>query len=73
METKLINVEVKNNQQLVSARDLHKALELKRHFGDWVKQNFKDFEEGTDFVFAPQSARHAERRCQAGSRLCRNN
>jgi anti-repressor protein len=52
----LIKIEVENDQQLVSARDLHKALELKRHFGDWVKQNFKDFEEGADFMGAPQSA-----------------
>lgn len=52
----LIKIKVENDRQLVLARDLHKALELKRHFGDWVKQNFKDFEEGTDFVFAPQSA-----------------
>lgn len=52
----LIKIETKDDQQLVSARDLHKALELKRHFGDWVKQNFKDFEEGTDFMGAPQSA-----------------
>lgn len=52
----LIKIKTENDQQLVSARDLHKALELKRHFGDWVKQNFKDFEEGTDFMGAPQSA-----------------
>ena len=56
MENQLINIKVENDQQLVSARELYKALELKRHFGDWVKQNFKDFEEGTDFMFAPQSA-----------------
>lgn len=56
MEKELIKIKVENDQQLVSARDLHKALELKRHFGDWVKQNFKDFEEGADFMFAPQSA-----------------
>lgn len=56
MEKELIKIKTENDQQLVSARDLHKALELKRHFGDWVKQNFKDFEEGTDFMFAPQSA-----------------
>lgn len=49
MDTKLINVEVKNDQQLVSARDLHKALEIKARFSLWVKQNFKDFEEGTDY------------------------
>lgn len=52
----LIKIKTENDQQLVSARDLHKALELKRRFGDWVKQNFKDFEEGTDFMGAPQSA-----------------
>lgn len=56
MEKELIKIKVENDQQLVSARDLHKALELKRHFGDWVKQNFKDFEEGADFMGAPQSA-----------------
>ena len=56
MENKLIKVIVKNDQQLVSARDLHKELNLKRHFGDWVKQNFKGFEEDTDFMFAPGSA-----------------
>ena len=56
MENNLIKVTVKNDQQLVSARDLHKGLNLKRHFGDWVKQNFKDFEEDVDFMFAPGSA-----------------
>lgn len=50
MDTKLINVEVKNDQQLVSARDLHKALELKNRFSLWAEQNFKLFEEGTDFT-----------------------
>lgn len=56
MENELIEVTVKNDRQLVSARDLHKGLNLKRHFGDWVKQNFKDFEEGVDFMSAPGSA-----------------
>ena len=56
MENQLIKVTVKNDQQLVSARDLHKGLSLKRHFGDWVKQNFKDFEEDVDFMSAPGSA-----------------
>ena len=51
----LIPIEVENDQQLLSARDLHKGLGLKRQFTDWVKQNFKDFEENTDFVFTPQS------------------
>lgn len=51
----LIKVTVKNDQQLVSARELHKALKLKRHFGDWVKQNFKEFIEDEDYTTAPQS------------------
>lgn len=52
----LIKVTVKNDQQLVSARELHKGLELKKHFGDWVKQNFKEFVCGQDYTSAPQSA-----------------
>lgn len=51
----LIRVQIKNDQQLVSARDLHKKLGLKKQFTDWVKQNFKDFEENADFMFTPQS------------------
>lgn len=51
----LITIKVQDNQQLVSARELHKGLQLRRQFTDWVKQNFKDFEEGTDFVFTPGS------------------
>ena len=51
----LIPIKVENDQLLLSARDLHKGLGLKRQFTDWVKQNFKDFEENTDFVFTPQS------------------
>ncbi|MCR1896446.1 phage antirepressor KilAC domain-containing protein [Ligilactobacillus murinus] len=52
----LIKVTVKNDQQLVSARELHKGLKLKKHFGDWVKQNFKDFYENEDYTCAPRSA-----------------
>lgn len=54
METKLINVKVKSGQQLVSARDLYKALEVKKRFSAWKEQNFKDFEEGTDFTGVPE-------------------
>lgn len=53
---KLIKVTVENDQQLVSARELHKGLKLKKHFGDWVKQNFKDFEENEDFTSALSGA-----------------
>lgn len=52
----LIEVTVQNDQQLVSARELHKGLKLKKHFGDWVKQNFKEFLENEDYTCAPQSA-----------------
>lgn len=50
MNNEVIKIEVKNDQQLVSARDLHKGLELKVRFSLWVKQNFKMFEEGVDYT-----------------------
>lgn len=46
----LIKVTVKNDQQLVSARDLHKGLQLTTRFSKWVDQNFDEFEEDTDFM-----------------------
>lgn len=46
----LIKVTVKNDQQLVSARELHKGLNIKTRFSLWVKQNFKHFEKETDFT-----------------------
>lgn len=46
----LIKVTVENDQQLVSARDLHKGLKFKNRFSLWVNQNFKDFIEGEDFT-----------------------
>lgn len=46
----LIKVTVKNDQQLVSARELHNALELTTRFSKWVNQNFKEFIEGEDFT-----------------------
>ena len=50
MMDELIKVTVKNDQQLVSARDLYKGLEIKTRFSLWVKQNFKGFENGEDFM-----------------------
>lgn len=38
-----------NDKQLVSARELHKELEVKTRFSLWVKQNFKPFRKGIDF------------------------
>ena len=46
----LIQVKVKNDRQLVSARDLYKGLEIKTRFSLWVKQNFKGFENGEDYM-----------------------
>ncbi|HER2938560.1 TPA: phage antirepressor KilAC domain-containing protein [Streptococcus pyogenes] len=47
----LINVTLNENQEpVVSARDLHKELKVKTRFSEWVKQNFKIFEEGYDFT-----------------------
>lgn len=50
MSSELIKVTVQNDQQLVSARDLYKGLEIKTRFSLWVKQNFDDFEQGMDFT-----------------------
>lgn len=46
----LIKVQVKNDRQLVSARELHKGLKLTTRFSKWVNQNFKDFEKDQDFT-----------------------
>lgn len=46
----LINVTLdKNNEPIVSARQLHKTLEVKTRFSQWVEQNFKMFKENEDF------------------------
>ena len=49
MNNELIKVTVKNDQQLVSARDLYKGLGIKRRFSAWWEQNGKEFEEDIDF------------------------
>ncbi len=46
----LIKIKVENDQQLISARELHKGLELTTRFSKWVDQNFKDFVLGSDFM-----------------------
>lgn len=46
----LIKVEIKNDTQVVSARELHKGLELTTRFSKWVAQNFKNFVEDEDFT-----------------------
>ena len=47
----LINVTLNENQEpVVSARQLHKSLEVKTRFSQWVEQNFKILEEGYEFT-----------------------
>lgn len=47
----LLNIQVKDGKQLVSARELHEFLEVGRDFTSWIKGRIEkyDFEEGTDF------------------------
>lgn len=49
MENQLINIKVRDDKQLVSARDLHKGLGVTTRFSLWAKRNFKNFKEGKDF------------------------
>lgn len=51
----LIKVEVKDDTQVVSARELYKGLEIKRRFSLWVSDNFKDFIENVDFTSVRKS------------------
>lgn len=51
----LIKVEIKNDAQVVSARELYKGLEIKRRFSLWVSDNFKDFIENVDFTSVRKS------------------
>lgn len=47
----LINVTLNDSQEpVVSARQLHKTLEVKTRFSQWVEQNFKMFQETEDFT-----------------------
>lgn len=55
LDNQLIEIKVKSHTQLVSARDLHKGLGLKKKFSAWWEQNSKDFEEGIDFAREPES------------------
>lgn len=50
-----IKVTVKNDQQLVSARELHKGLKSKKKFSSWFEQNSHNFDVNVDFTRAPES------------------
>lgn len=51
----LINIKVQNDQQLVSARDLHKTLGAKKKYSEWISQNVAGFIAGIDFTRSPES------------------
>ena len=46
----LIRIDFKDDSAVVSARDLHRSLEVKTRFSQWVEQNFKMFKENEDFT-----------------------
>ena len=53
----LIKIEVKNNQQLVSGRELHKFLEIKTPYTQWFERMVEyGFIENTDFIPVSQKS-----------------
>lgn len=52
----LIKIEIKNNQQLVSGRELHKFLEVGTRYNDWINRIIEkyNFIENKDFVLHTQ-------------------
>ena len=46
----LIKVEVKDDVQVVSARELYKGLEIAQRFSRWVSNNWGMFEKNVDYV-----------------------
>lgn len=45
----LINVQVKDDKQLVDARELYRGLQIAQRFNRWVESNFGMFVEGVDY------------------------
>ena len=53
----LIRIEInENNEQVVSSRELHKFLEVKTRYNDWINKRVKEygFIENIDFVAITQ-------------------
>lgn len=46
----LLKINYETEQPTVSARDLHKSLELKKRFSEWFETNSQGFIEGEDFT-----------------------
>lgn len=63
----LIKVDIKNNRQVVSARELYKGLEISKRFNNWVENNFKLFEESTDYIGCTRSTPYNKMYPEAGS------
>ena len=52
---KLINITLnENHEPVVSARDLHKGLEISKRFSAWFEQNSKLFIENEEFTSVPK-------------------
>lgn len=49
MNNEIIKVNYDTEQPTVSARELHKSLEVKYDFTRWVNSNFSEFTENTDY------------------------
>ena len=43
------------NEQVVSARELHKSLGSKKRFSDWWRQQVPNYVDGVDFTLSPES------------------
>lgn len=56
MMNDLIKIEIKDNQQLVSGRDLHSFLEIGTRYNDWINRIVEkyDFTENKDFIAITQ-------------------
>lgn len=48
-------IKVNADTQTVSARELHKTLEIKKRFSEWFQTNSQGFAEGEDFTTVPVS------------------
>lgn len=53
----LIKIEIKDNQQLVSGRDLHTFLEIKTPYTQWIERMIEyGFVENTDYILVSQKS-----------------
>ena len=55
MVNEIIQINYENDRPTVSARELHKNLEIEKRFSAWFETNHKGFIEGEDFTSVPTS------------------